>query len=181
MMSFVRDAMALVSRVLSAASAGLFCCVLSVFVLPAIVDRLAFYLPRLILLHHRKEVLLRGIVRTVLEVLMWIGIPCAAYAILYVFRPALFRYALTSIPARIAWVIGAVHLLLRSMQFERVILPQFYTSTYLRCTTPQAMQAYRRFLTELNALSASAVEDLLNTRLPYLQRQAAQKKLMELR
>ena len=86
MMAFVRDAMAFVSRMLGAASAGLFCCVLSVFVLPAIVDRLAFYLPRLILLYHRKEVLLRGIVRTVLEVLMWIGIPCAAYAILYVFR-----------------------------------------------------------------------------------------------
>ena len=173
----IKQIMQYLSILLDSISAWLFCCVLAAFVVPLIIERIVFYIPTLIYLTCTKEVQMKGVFFTIGSIILWIFILLAEYSYLYFFQHNLFVLATVSPAAIIAWTIGAVALVYRFFNFSTVIKKSFYYSAYMKFIKPEALDAYQKFIQDLDALYADDLEMLLRKKLPYMHRQAVLRKL----
>ncbi len=160
-------------------AAWFFCCVMAVFVLPVILDRMVFYVPMLIRLSKDGEVYPRSVRNTVLEIVLWVAVITLVYTYLYFFQHNLFDLVTRSIPAYIAWGIGGTHIVYRVFNFDRIIKRSFYYTAYMRYITPESLRVYHQFIEDLDSLYIDDLEGLLQKRLPYMHRQAALRKQRE--
>ena len=166
---------------LDSAAAWFFCCVMSVYVLPLIIDRIIFYIPKMIHLYKTGEVFLKGIIFSILEIFLWSAIITGSYLYLYFFQRHLFVMTTTSFAARIAWIIAVIHVLYRLVNFDRVIKRGFYYVAYMRYIKPEALSKYQSFIEDLDDLTAEEIENKLRMEeMPYMYRQASQRKFKEL-
>jgi len=179
-MSQPSDILGAVGTLLDNVAAWFFCAVMSIYILPVVFDRITFYIPKRIQLSLRKEVYAISAVCSALDVFLWLGIVCAAYGGLFVFRRPLFVLTTTSVTAKTAWIIAALYLLFRIVRFDTAVKPGFYHVAYMRHIRPEALQAYQLFIEELDAMRLAEVDALLLTELPYMHRQAALRKRKEL-
>ena len=168
------------STVFEGLSAFLFCCVIIFFAVPTIIDRIAFYIPRMILYTHRGEVSAKGIWYNVGEMMLWLTILVGFYTFFFFFQPRLFALVTVSVPAIAAWALGAIYLLNRVMNYRRAARGDYYQVSYRRFMTPATLEAYQDFITSLDRMSDKEIEALLEQDLPYLQQQAVIRKSFEL-
>ena len=160
----------------------LFCSVIAVFILPLVIDRVVFYIPTLLHLRRKKEVLSRGVPLTFFEVLLWVGLVAGVYTAIYFISPDYFERITISPPALLAWTIGLGRMAYRFSHFDRTIKRQFYYNSYMRYITPEAYNAYRQFLEDLDELDMEEMADLLeDPDLPYMQRQSVMRRQREAR
>ena len=174
------ETMGIASVILDSVAGWFFCCVMSVYVIPVIFDRVVFHLPKMIQLHRSKEVMLRGIFYSVGEIILWVGILFTAYTYLYLFQPNLFFLTTRSQAAFMAWGISIAHMVYRILNFDRIIKRKFYYVAYMRHIEPRALQAYQGFIEDLDIMAVGEIMALLETELPYMHRQAAMRKQNEL-
>jgi|GEM_PF-2554021 hypothetical protein len=174
------EIMSVLSFILDFIAAWFFCCVMSVFIFPTILDRIVFYIPKMIQLYKNDEVFFRGIVWSVVETVFWIAIIVVSYVCFYLFAPNLFRLTTISAAAIIAWGICAFHIIYRSMHFDRTVKKTFYYVAYMRHIRPEALKEYQTFIDDLDALELHDVTGLLKKDLPYMHRQAVLRKQNEL-
>jgi hypothetical protein len=158
----------IIAVLLDSAAAWFFCCVMSVYVLPLIIDRAIFYIPKMISLYRTGEVFLKGTIFSVLEMFLWLAIIVGSYLYLYFFQRHLFILTTTSVAAYIAWLITIIHLIYRFVNFDRVIKRGFYYVAYMRHIKPEALRKYQSFIEDLDDLSLEEIEKILKTGLPYM-------------
>ena len=169
-----------VAVLLDSAAAWFFCCVMSVYVLPLIIDRLVFYIPKMISLYRTGEVFLKGTIFSILEMFLWLSIIVGSYLYLYFFQRHLFILTTVSVAAYIAWFISIIHIAYRFVKFDRVIKRGFYYVAYMRHIKPEALSQYQSFIEDLDDLDVKEIEDMLKTEQPYMYRQASLRKFKEL-
>ena len=173
----INQAMQHLSILLDSISAWLFCCVFAAFIVPLILERIVFYIPTLIHLTRTKEVQRKGIFITIGTIVLWVFILFAEYSYLYFFQHNLFVLATVSPASIIAWIIGTAVLIYRFVNFSSVIKKSFYYNAYMKFIEPKALDAYQKFIQDLDALYADDLEMLLQKKLPYMHRQAVLRKL----
>ena len=161
-------------------AAFLFCNVMALFIVPIILERLFFYIPRMIVYTSRGEVSYKGILYTVAEMLLWLAILVGLYVYFYCFQPEMFTLVTLSIPAKVAWVIGLTFVFYRLLSWRKTARGDYYQVSYKKFITPSALKAYQEFLDNLSRMSDDEVEELVSQDLPYLQQQAVLRKHYEL-
>jgi hypothetical protein len=174
------EVMAMFSYSLDSIAAWFFCSVISIFVFPAILDRITFYVPRMIRLYKLGEVFFNGIVWTILEIIFWTGVIVTSYVCYYVFARNLFLLTTISSAAIVAWGIGIFHIVYRTKNFDRIIKKNFYYTAYMRYIKPEALKEYQKFIDDLDSLALEEIAELLNKNLPYMHKQAVLRKQIEL-
>lgn len=179
MRSFIDHFVNILSILLDSAAAWFFCCVIAVFILPLILDRIFFYIPRLIRLSRNNEVYYRSIFLTTLEALLWTVIIICIYVYLYFFQNNLFLLATVKTPALIAWLITIMYIFRRLLRFDRTIKRNFYYEIYMRYIKPEALSDYLNFIEHLDTLELEDIKKLTNEPLRYMHKQAALRKLKE--
>ena len=165
---------------LDSASAWFFCCVISIFILPLILDRIIFFIPKLIVLSKNEEVYYRSILFTSLETVLWAGAITGVYIVLFKFQPFLFGLVTDAVPALLSWVICLIFLLRRFINFDRTIKRDFYYEVYMRYIKPEALSEYMIFLEELDSLELAQIDDLATKPLRYMHKQAVLRKQKEI-
>ena len=158
----------IIAVLLDSAAAWFFCCVMSVYVLPLIIDRIVFYIPKMIKLYRAGEVFLKGTIFSVFEMFLWLAIIVGSYLYLYFFQRHLFILTTMSVAAYIAWFISITHIIYRFFNFDRVIKRGFYYVAYMRHIKPEALRKYQSFIEDLDNLDVSEIESMLKTGLPYM-------------
>ena len=169
----------LLSIVLDFAATWLFCCVIAVVILPIVLDRIIFYIPKLIVLYRNKEVYFKGVVITFLEVIFWVTISASIYIYLYIFQNHLFVLATTESPAIFAWFISIIYIIRRMTNFDRTIKRNFYYEIYMRYIKPEALSEYMNFIEDLDSLELNEIKELAAKPIKYMYKQAALRKLKE--
>ena len=160
----------------------LFCSIVAVFIVPLVLDRIIFYIPRLISLRRKNQVLTKSIPVTIFDVMLWVVIIAGIYVYLYLFAPDYFVATTVSPPAILAWVIGAARLIYRFANFDQTTKKQFYYNAYMRYITPEAYAEYRTFLEDLDSMDLEEMNTILeNPELPYMQRQSVLRRQREAR
>ena len=170
---------ATVSYVLDFITAWFYCCVMAIFILPLIIDRVVFYIPKMTRLYFNGEIFLRGVIWSILEAVLWFALVVIIYTVMYFLQPHLFTLTTTSLPAYFAWAVSVVHMIYRVMNFERVVIKNFYYVAYMRYIKPEALKDYQDFINKLDDLSLEELTGLLDGDLPYMHRQAALRKQNE--
>ena len=165
--------------VLLNAAVLLYCLVISLFVVPLVLERLTFYIPRLVLLARDKAVYPHSIALTIAEVLLWAAAVMLAYAILYTTFPSVFYMALSSPLALLAWALGAANVAYRHARFNRHVAQDFYHSAYMHYITPAALHAYQVFMEDLADMDDGELEAMsrLGRQLPHMHRLALRHKI----
>lgn len=179
MREFAETVLNALTVILDSAAAWFFCCVIAVIIFPIVLDRIIFYLPKLILLSQNKEVYFRSIVYTFLEVVFWVGLSTAYYIYLYMFQHHLFVLASTDFPALFAWLISLVYMIRRFLNFDRTIKKNFYYEIYMRYIKPEALSEYMNFIEDLDSLEIEEMKELANKPIRYMHKQAVLRKLKE--
>ena len=171
----------ILSAVVLQISAFLFCLIIGMFIVPLVLERLTFYIPRLGMLVKEDAVFKRSIVVTVAEVLGWSAVVVAIYVFLYNTVPSVFPLVTTAPVAWAAWGVAFVYLLYRFSFFGRTVKRDFYYSAYMHYITPHALQAYQVFIERLDDMSNTELEQQANLgkAIPYMHRQAVQRKMGE--
>ena len=165
--------------VLDSAASWFFCCVISIFILPLIVDRIVFYIPRLIKLSISGEVYAKSIIFTILEVILWSGIIFGLYYYLFRFQNHLFALATTHWPALIAWQICIIYLIYRFVNFDRKIKKEFYYGAYMRYIKAEAYSEYLNFIEDIDNIDIEELKTLVNKPMSYMHKQAVLRKIKE--
>ena len=165
-----------ISAVVDTAAAWFVCCAIGVFIMPLLLDRLFFYLPRLYRLAKNKEVQGNSVPRTIVEILLWVVILCVIYIGMYFLKKSLFDAITSSIPALTAWGISAVYLIYRVVHFDQMGKREFYYNAYMRYITPEALAEYQHFIEDIDLLYIDDLDALLTRDLPYMHRQAVLRK-----
>ena len=177
---------ALIMRVLSvlldSVAAWFYCCVMAVFIVPLICDRLFFFLPKLLRFARNGETYYRGVVFSVWDVILWSAIMAGAYLYLYFFQPPLFQLTTLAPPAIAAWIVGIVHAIYRTVHFDKIVKKDFYYSAYMRYIKPETLRKYQQFLQNLDDMKIGELEELLENEksLSYMYLQAVQRKKREI-
>ena len=172
----IRTIMAYLSVLLDSISTWLFCCVISAFVIPMILERIVFYVPALIRLSRNGEVQKKGVFLTIGEIILWTSIVFVEYLFLYHSQYNLFKLTTVSTAAVIAWVIGAINIIYRFANFSKVVKKGFYYTAYMRFIKPEALDEYQKFIRDLDDLYVDDMDALLQKDLPYMHRQAVLRK-----
>ena len=165
--------------ILDFGAAWFFCCIVSVVILPIVLDRIIFYIPKLFLLSRNNEVYYKSVIITLLEVIFWVVVVAGIYLCLYLFLPHLFVLSTTGTPAMVAWVICIINLVLRFSKFDRTIKRNFYYEIYMRYIKPEALSEYMNFLEDLDTLEVEAIKELSAEPMRYMHKQAVLRKLKE--
>ena len=164
------------SGMLDAVATWLYCCVVSAFIVPLVVERIVFYIPTLIRLAKNREVQTKGVFITIGEVVLWVSIVVGEYAYLYYYQNNLFVFTTVSPAAIFAWVIGGTTLIFRTVNFSQTVKRNFYYNAYMRFIMPEALAAYQKFIKDLDDLYVDDMDALLEKKLPYMHRQAVLRK-----
>ena len=164
------------SASVDAASSWFFCCTVGVFILPLLLDRLVFYLPRLSYLTRTGEVQSRSVPYTVLEIALWTFVISIVYIGMYYLNPYIFQMITISVPAKLAWTITVFFLIYRTFYFDKIVKRNFYYNAYMRYITPEALHEYQRFIEDVDDLYIDDLTVLLEKELPYMHRQAVLRK-----
>ncbi len=175
----MKELITILGYIADTVSVWFFCSVFSIYILPLIFDRVIFFLPKMIQMAKRDEVTRKGIFATIGEIALWIGVVAAVFGYLLLWRPVLFELVTVSHPAFVAWGIGTLYFIYRVTHFDRIIKRDFYYNGYMRYITPTALNAYQRFIQDLDSLYIEDLERLLSQDLPYMHRQAVLRKQRE--
>lgn len=160
-------------------SVWFFCSVFSIYILPLLFDRIIFFLPKTLHLAKRGEMSRKGIFSIIGEILLWVAVVVVVFGYLLLWRPELFTLVTVSTPASAAWGMGALYFIYRLASFDRIVKRDFYYNGYMRYITPTALNAYQRFIEDLDNLYIEDLEQLLTEDLPYMHRQAVLRKRRE--
>jgi hypothetical protein len=179
-MGFVKTSFNYLSVFLDSAAAWFFCCVIAVIILPIVLDRIIFYIPKLFILSRNNEVYYRSVVLTFLEVVLWVTIIAAIYIVLYLYQPHLFALVTTDYPALVAWIICIANIVVRLKNFDRIIKRNFYYEIYMRYIKPEALSEYTKFIEELDSLDIDEIVKLTDEPMRYMHKQAVLRKLREI-
>ena len=179
MKAFADTFINILSIFLDSAAEWFFCCVISIFILPMVLDRIFFYIPKLVSLSRSGEVYYRSILLTSLEAILWAGIILGIYFYLYIFQHHLFVAATTGYPALVAWAITIIYIIRRFMNFDRTVKRNFYYEIYMRYIKPEAYSDYLNFIESLDNLELDEIKYLADEPLRYMHKQAALRKLKE--
>ena len=152
----------------------------SIFIFPAVIERIVYIIPQLAKCAAKKEVIKKSVPITVWEVIVWLLITAAVYFVLYLFGSNYFYMATSSWPAIIAWLCGAINLTYRFVNFDRIIRHNFYLNIYMNYITPDTRQKFEEFADELNTMYLQDIERVMQEDLPYLYRDAVIKKKRQL-
>ena len=180
MREFFDTFLRILAVIFDSSAAWFFCCVISIFILPLILDRIIFYIPKLISLSGKGEVYYRSILYTALEVLLWVSIILGLYFYLLFFQHHLFVLATSEIPALIAWQICILYLIFRYHNFDRIVKKEFYYGAYMRYIKPEALSAYKIFIEDIDSMEKDKLMELKNEPMPYMHKQALLRKTREL-
>jgi hypothetical protein len=172
----IRTILFYLSTFLDSIATWLYCCVISAFVVPLILERALFYIPTLIRLALNGEVQKKSVFITFGEVALWTSILVGEYIYLYYFQNNLFVFTTVSPAAIVAWVIGALTIIFRIINFSKTVKRNFYYNAYMRFIMPEAFDAYQKFIKDLDNLYADDMDALLEKKLPYMHRQAVLRK-----
>lgn len=167
------------ANVVLSLTAMLFCCVIGLFIIPTVLDRIIFYIPKLITLSREGSVYKKSVFITLSEVLGWTVAVGAVYTYFYLVYPDLFRVVTTSHMAILVWLVSAVNLASRYISFNKKIKKEFYYSAYMKYISPAALQAYLAFLEDIDNLYDEDLEALKKQKLPYMHIQAIDRKIAE--
>lgn len=179
MKAFIDTFLRILTVVLDSGAAWFFCCIVSAVIFPIVLERIIFYIPKLIMLSRNNEVYYKSVLFTVLEVVLWVGIPLVVYCYLYYFQNRLFVLSTTSIPALVAWIISILYIFRRLTNFDRTIKRDFYYDIYMRYIKPEALSEYMNFIEELDTLELDKLKELANQPIKYMHKQAVLRKLKE--
>ena len=157
----------------------LFCAIVSVIILPIILDRIMFYIPKLFLLSRNNEVYYRSVLLTFLEVVLWVCLISGIYVSLYIFLPSIFNLATIGTPAIVAWIIALANIVRRFISFDRIIKRNFYYEIYMRYIRPEALSEYMNFIEELDSLGLDEIKKLSTEPMRYMHKQAVLRKIKE--
>ena len=162
-------------------SAVLFCLVVGLFIVPVILERLAYYLPRLYFLVIEKAVFKRSIFMICFEIIGWTFVLVSVYYFFHSFFPGVFVLVSTSWLALGAWGVALLNMLYRLMRFNKVVKSEFYHKVYMHYITPHALQAYQAFIEELEDINDTELKKKaeLGKAIPYMHRQAVHRKMSD--
>ena len=174
------ELMEVLSYSLDSVATWFFCSVMAIFIFPAILDRIVFYIPKMIKLYRNDEVFFSGIVWSIVETVFWILVIATSYTCFYFFMRNLFMLTTVSPAAFAAWIICIVHLVYRIKNFDRIVKKNFYYAVYMRHIKPESLKQYQTFIDDLDTMELDDLSALLNKDLPYMHRQAVLRKQIEL-
>ena len=164
------------SSIVDSAAAWFFCCTIGVFLLPLLLERIIFYLPRLYRLTQTKEVYARSLWFTMLEIVLWSLVISGVYFGLYYLDKSVFRWVTVSPPALLAWMLSVGYILLRAIRFDKTVKRSFCYNAYMRFITPDALSAYQSFIEDVDNMDMNALKSQLTKEMPYMHRQAVLRK-----
>ena len=179
MIIFFEKALGVLTLILDSAAAWFFCCIIFVIILPIVLDRVIFYIPKLFLLSRNKEVYYRSVVITFLEVVLWVVISVGLYIVLYIYLPHLFVMVTSGVPVLIAGAICITNIVIRLVNFDRIIKRNFYYDIYMRYIKPDALSEYMQFIEDLDSLEIDEIKELAEQPMRYMHKQATLRKLKE--
>ncbi len=162
-------------------AALLFCIIIALFIIPLVVERSVFYIPRLVLLVNEGSVYRKSIVFTVFEIAAWIAVTVAIYVFFAFAFPYVFQLVTVSPVALASWGVGALNMMYRFMHFNVTIKRDFYHHTYMHYVTPTALQEYQAFIDDLGDIPDEELAQMAEraAHIPYMHRQALSRRMRE--
>ncbi len=157
----------------------LFCSVIGLFIIPTILDRVVFYIPKLIVMSGEGTVYKKSVFITVGEVFGWLAVIVGVYGFFFFVYPDLFWLVFTSHMAISIWILSGFNILIRYINFNKKIKREFYYTAYMKYISPEALQAYLAFLEDIDNLYNEDLEALRKQKLPYMHLQALDRKISE--
>jgi hypothetical protein len=155
------------SAVLDVCSTVLFCSIISLFIVPRIVEVLFSYIPRYSKMLRKGYFRRGGIGKALLEVLFWLIVVGAVYAFMYFIDNTMFWMLINSAGAYAAWGIGLVNIVYTLAFRRQVARDTFYSEVFMQYVKPESLEAYNKFLAELELMDIGQLQRLDQEKLIY--------------
>lgn len=159
----------------------LFCGLLSVFLVPLIVERIFIYTPQLIKLSMKHEIEKRGLFFNIISIVAWMFIVSFIYLACYLWDHSLLTQISISVPALMCWMFGLIAIVYRLARFKTVVQKEFYRDTYLRYVTPESLARFDSFIVDTETMYTPQLKKLLDEKLPYHYRYVVNRRIDELK
>ena len=160
------------SAILDVCSAMLFCSVISLFIIPRIFEVLFSYIPRYSKMLRKGYFTRGGIRKALLEILFWLAVVGAMYALMYFIDRSMFWMLIRSVGAYIAWGLGLINIACTLLFRRRAARDTFYSEVFMQYVKSEALEAYNRFLAELELMNMAQLEGIDRTKLIYTLKRA---------
>lgn len=153
--------------VLDVCSTVLFCSIVSLFIIPRIFEVLFSYVPRYCKMLRKGYFMRGGVRKTLLEVLFWLAVVGGMYALMYFIDPSMFWMLIRSVGAYIAWGLGLINMAYTLVFRRKSARDTFYSEVFMQYVKPESLEAYNRFLAELELMDIGQLKSIDREKLIY--------------
>lgn len=148
--------------IITALAQFLFCGFLSLFILPQVVFRVFYYIPRTLSFVSQKKMAAKSILTPLKELVVWAALVAGLYLVAFLISPAVGMMLLASPMAIFCWVLGAVQIVFILMTSRRKEWQKlFYRTVYMKYATQQELDRYQAFIELVDTLTPEAAQTAL--------------------